>query len=204
MGRTKALLPLPGGGCFLTRLASTLSAAGIERIIAVVGYDSAAIRAAVGGDHGGRPGVNVAAAGHSRRAALHLVENPDPTRGQLSSLVAGLDSLEPEPHSAVLVTTVDLPLVVAATVRRVLDAWRASGAAIVRPARAGRHGHPVIFGAALFAELRAADASEGARAVLRAHAGEILDVPVDDPGAFDDIDTPADYERLTGLPFPHL
>jgi molybdenum cofactor cytidylyltransferase len=180
MGRTKALLPLPPGDWFLGRLHGTLLAAGVEEIIAVIGHDTEAIEAAVS----------------AANLGLRLVRNRDASRGQLSSLIAGLDALPPGDATAVLVTPVDLPLVSAATVRRVLDAWKASGAPIVRPERRGRHGHPVIFGASILPELRAADLRAGARPVIQAHRGEILDVPVDDDGAFEDIDTPEDYARI--------
>jgi molybdenum cofactor cytidylyltransferase len=111
----------------------------------------------------------------------------------------GLEALAGLSAEAALVVPVDLPLVSAATVCLVLRGWRAAGAAIARPVRSdGRHGHPVVFAARLFPELRAADPAIGARQVLRAHAAEVLDVPVDDEGAFEDIDTPADYERLVG------
>ena len=82
------------------------------------------------------------------------------------------------------------------TVSRVVAAWRAGRAPIVRPMCGGRHGHPAIFGASLFGELRAADTRVGARAVLSVHAAEILDVPVDDAGTIDDIDTPEEYDRV--------
>ena len=51
----------------------------------------------------------------------------------------------------------------------------------------------------MFGDLRAADPARGARAVIAAHSSEVLDVPVDDSGAIQDIDTPEDYERCTGL-----
>ncbi len=180
MGRTKALLPLPVGDWFLGRLHATLRAAGVEDIIAVIGHDAEAIEAAVS----------------AANLGLRLVRNPAPSRGQLSSLIAGLEALPAGEASAVMVTPVDLPLVSPATVRRVLDAWQATGVAIVRPERGGRHGHPVIFGASILSELRAADLTAGARSVIQAHRGEILDVPVDDDGAFEDIDTPEDYARI--------
>lgn len=182
MGRPKALLPLPGGDCFLTRIAATLGAAGIGQVIAVVGQDEAPIRGML----------------RERPAAIRLVRNPDPSRGQLSSLVAGLDALSSGDSSAVLVTTVDLPLVSADTVSAVVAAWRSARAVIARPAFGARHGHPVIFGAQLFEELRRADPALGARAVLERHRAEIVDVPVDDPGAYEDIDTPEDYRRIIG------
>ena len=183
MGRPKALLPAGEGLTFLQRLASTFATAGLDTVVAVVGNDAAAIE------------------DHAARAALQarLVRNPRPERGQLSSLIAALDALEGLSLEAVAVLPVDLPLVSAATVAQVLTAWRSSSAPVARPVRAdGRHGHPVVFAARLFPELRAADLATGARQILRSHADEILDVPVSDEGAFEDIDTVADYERLIG------
>jgi molybdenum cofactor cytidylyltransferase len=98
----------------------------------------------------------------------------------------------------VLMTLVDVPLVSPATCARVIAAWRESRAPIVRPARGDEHGHPVIFDRAIFAELRAADPQHGAKTVVRAHAAQILNVPIDDEGAFADADTEADYQSLLG------
>jgi CTP:molybdopterin cytidylyltransferase MocA len=47
--------------------------------------------------------------------------------------------------------------------------------------------------------LRHADPAHGAKPVVRGHASTTGDVAVDDPGAFIDIDTPEDYERLPAL-----
>ena len=103
------------------------------------------------------------------------------------------------PARAIVMAPVDLPLVAPTTVRAVIEAWTRSGATVVRPSRRGRHGHPVLFDARVLGELRAAALSVGARAVVRAHAAESLDVEVDDPGAFEDVDTPEDYRRVFGI-----
>jgi molybdenum cofactor cytidylyltransferase len=179
MGRTKALLPLPGGQTFLGRLDSTLRAAGIEDIVAVIAHDAEAIQAAAA----------------AARLGLRFARNPHPSRGQLSSLLVGLAAI---PAGPVLVTPVDLPLVRPDTVRRVIEAWQATGAPIVRPELGGRHGHPVILAEGILEELRVADLAAGARPVIQAHRSEIVDVPVDDEGAFDDVDTPEDYARIAG------
>jgi molybdenum cofactor cytidylyltransferase len=84
-------------------------------------------------------------------------------------------------------------------VRQVLEAWARSGAPIVRPSWRGRHGHPVLFDARVLPALRAADVTAGARAIVRAHASEVCDVEIDDPGAYEDIDTPDDYRRVFGV-----
>ena len=100
--------------------------------------------------------------------------------------------------AGVLVTLVDVPLVSAATVRAVIDRYRRSRAAVVRPTSGARHGHPLLIDRSLFPELRAADPSTGAKLVVRAHASPEGDLDIDDEGAFTDIDTGADYERITG------
>ena len=187
MGRCKALLPAGDGRSFLARLTSTLADAGASPTVAVVGgNDAAIVRAVVQRD----------------RLPIELVENPDPSRGQLSSLLVALTRLEGRRPEAALVIPVDLPLVAADTVRRIVDGWRQTRAPIVRPARRGRHGHPVLFDASVFPDLLAADPAVGARSVVRAHADRLLDVPTDDPGAFEDIDTPEDYRRVFGVGVP--
>jgi CTP:molybdopterin cytidylyltransferase MocA len=185
MGRPKALLPAGGGGTtFLDRIVATLSQAGLESVTVVVGADAPQVRAAIA----------------ASRAPLEVVENPDPSRGQLSSLRIALAALDAAEVEAVLVLPVDQPLVAAETVRRVIGVYRETHAPIVRPSRGHRHGHPVIFDRSLFDDLRRADLSRGARDVIAARRDAAVDVPVDDEGAFVDIDTPEDYERVFGAP----
>ena len=185
MGRTKALLRVgPSQETFLMRIIRVLREGGVDAIVVVIGGDAAAVRASL-----------------PRSDALAAIENPRYEEGQLSSLLVGLAAVEQrhDDVDAVMVTLVDLPLISAATVRSVLDAYRANpDAPIVRPRRAGRHGHPVIFNRSIFGELRRADPSQGAKPVVHAHAAEEVNVDVDDDGAFIDIDTPEDYERFIG------
>ena len=56
----------------------------------------------------------------------------------------------------------------------------------------------MIFDRSVFDELRSADPSVGAKAVFAAHRDRVLDVEVEDAGAFEDIDTPEDYQRVLG------
>jgi CTP:molybdopterin cytidylyltransferase MocA len=130
---------------------------------------------------------------------VRVVRNPRVDDGQISSLLVGLDVVERECPDApgTLMTLVDLPLIAPHTVRSVIEAVERSPASpLVRPTRGDRFGHPVYFGRALFPEFRAADPSLGAKPVVRAHASEQRTVPIDDDGAFADVDTPEDYERL--------
>src|SRR5438034_23030 len=180
MGRPKALLPLGPGETFLTHIVSTFRAAGVEDVLIVVGHEAQTVVDAVE-----RAGV-----------MARFVLNPDFEKGQLTSLLAGLRAIDRPGVVAALVTLVDAPRVEPATVRAVLDRYRHTHAPIVRPVNGARHGHPVLIDRSLFGDLRTADPSRGAKAVVRAHASAAGDVEVEDEGAFADIDTPAHYEAL--------
>jgi molybdenum cofactor cytidylyltransferase len=181
MGRPKALLPIAADGTtFLERLVRTLRAASVDDVIVVVGYDADLVRGLI----------------ESAGLAVRTTDNREPSRGQLSSLIAALEVADRPGVQAVLVAPVDQPLVAVETVRRLLDVYHRTRAPVVRPAREGRHGHPVIFDRSLFDECRRADPSAGAREVIQRHRSDAIDVTVDDEGAFLDIDTPEAYERV--------
>jgi molybdenum cofactor cytidylyltransferase len=184
MGSPKALLAAPDGVPFVVRIVRAFEEAGVERVIVVTGRDHVAI------DHAVRSDARAA------RVAT-CVRNPDPSRGQLSSLLTGLDAVDDAHTAAVLMTLVDVPGIEPSVVRRVIDVWQRTGAPIVRPARGDDHGHPVLFDRRLFSELRAAPLEAGAKSVVRAHEREIWNEPVDDDGCLTDVDTPEDYDALT-------
>jgi molybdenum cofactor cytidylyltransferase len=179
MGSAKALLPL-GPETFLTRIVATLREADIDDVVIVLGHDAEAIRAAL----------------EVRGVDARLVVNAGYDAGQLSSLVAGIGVVDRPGVEAALVTLVDVPLVSPATVRAVVDRYRATHAAIVRPARDGRFGHPMIVDRSLFAAFRTADPTQGAKPIVRAHATPEGAVEVDDEGAFVDVDTPGEYQSI--------
>ena len=182
MGEPKALLPDPDGRPFVARILRSLLAAGVTDVVVVTGRDHEAIVNAVQQDG---PAV------HPRFA-----RNPDPGRGQLSSLWTGMDAVLTPGSEGLMVTLVDVPMVDVSTIASVIETWRRTRAPIVRPAAGNRHGHPVIFDRSVFSELRDASVEEGAKAVVRAHERHVVNVPVTDEGCLLDIDTRADYEAL--------
>jgi CTP:molybdopterin cytidylyltransferase MocA len=180
MRRSKALLPIgESGDTFIARLISTFRSAESDDVIVVLRPDDVLLRTAVEYD------------------AARIVENPDADRGQLSSVIAGLDAVDRPGVNAILVMPVDIPLVRVETIRAVKAAFLASAAPVARAVHEGRHGHPVIFARRVFDELRRADPHTGARAVVHAHAHDLLNVEVDDPGILRDVDTPDDYDQMS-------
>ena len=183
MGQAKAALPFgQTGETVLSRIVSVLLAGGVPRVAVIAGAHIDAVRRAM----------------PPRERRARVVEHPGWEQGQLSSLIAGLNALDDPLLEAVLVTPVDVPLVSSTTVAAVINAWRRTHAPIVRPVDGDRHGHPVIFDRSVFADLRSANPNVGAKAVFATHRDRVLNVEVKDAGAFEDIDTPADYKRLFG------
>jgi molybdenum cofactor cytidylyltransferase len=185
MGRPKALLRVgPDGPTFVHHIATALLEGGVADALVVGRDDDDALRAEV----------------EALGPPVRFVVNAHADEGQLSSVIAGLNAADHPGIIALLVTPVDLPLVVPATVRALLDAFSSTRAAVVRATHKGQHGHPVIFARAVFDELRRADRALGAKSVVQAHARELVDVDVDDPGVLHDLDEPDDYERLFNRP----
>ena len=181
MGVPKAFLRTPDGRTFVRRLMLTLRQAGIDSLVVVGRPEDAALREEV-----------------EQEAGRYVANADADAGGQLSSLIAGLDAVDRAEIGGVMVTPVDAPLVSTETVTTLLAVFDTTFAPVVRPRHRGRHGHPVIFSRALFAELRGADRTLGAKAVLRAHETAIINVDVDDAGVLDDVDTPESYRSLIG------
>jgi molybdenum cofactor cytidylyltransferase len=180
-GRSKALLPVePAGPTFAAQLISRFRAAAVDDVLVV-----------------GRPGD--AALRHVVEASgARFIVNAHADRGQLSSLVAAIDAIDPQGVRGVIVMPVDIPLIAVLTIATVRDAFLNGTSPIARATHHGRHGHPVIFGSVVFEELRGADPNTGAKAVVHAHADQILNVEVDDPAVLRDVDTRQDYRELFG------
>jgi molybdenum cofactor cytidylyltransferase len=179
-GRPKALLRLDERDCFVTRIIRTFGDAGIRDIVVVVGHEAALVEEAV----------------EQSGLGARCVLNADYVQGQLSSIKAGLDAVDRAEVEAVLLALVDAPLFDASTVRALVERFDATGRPVVRAVHGGAHGHPVLIGRSLFAQIGQADPDRGAKPIVRAHASAEGDVEVDDAGAFVDIDTPEDYQRL--------
>jgi molybdenum cofactor cytidylyltransferase len=181
MGYPKPLLDI-GGRTFIEHISETMLAV-VPRLVIVIGAHRERVRAAIPHD-----------------ARIAIVENPNYAHGQLSSLQAGLDALQPDTAGA-LVHLGDHPLVRVETFRAIVDWYNRSGKPIVIARHDGHRGHPLIFDRAIFGELRSAPEEEGARYVVNADASRLAYVDLQDPGINLDLDTPADLARV-GLRLP--
>jgi CTP:molybdopterin cytidylyltransferase MocA len=178
MGSPKALLDYHGES-FVGRLVRIFSGVS-DPVIVALGHGADTLRAHV-------------------PAAAQVVVNPDPERGQLSSLQIALEAV-PAEASGFLFTLVDCPAVRESTVAAVIRAFeqRRESCQVVIPRYNGRRGHPVCVARELVAEFLALPPTAETREVINAHADSIFYLDVDDPGILADADDPAAYARLTG------
>ena len=119
-----------------------------------------------------------------------VVLNKNWEKGQLSSLRAGIRSLEGLDTDGIVLCPIDHPLVSARLVSDLVERFYAEKKAIILPTYEGRRGHPVIFASSLYAELLTSPEDKGARAVVWAHAADILEVPTDEEGVVLNINDP--------------
>jgi molybdenum cofactor cytidylyltransferase len=179
MGRPKALLRYREG-TFLEHLIEVTRDPRVAVTRVVLGAGADAIRTAAKLD----PSI--------------VALNPDWEKGQLSSIRAGLRSLAEIDIDGIVLCPVDHPLVSARLVRELVARFYESKKAIVLPTFDGRRGHPAIFSKALFGELLAAPEDKGARAVVWAHSGEVLEVPTEEEGILLNVNDPDMLERAIG------
>lgn len=182
MGYPKPLLEI-GGRTFIEQIAEKMLAV-VPRLVVVIGAHRDRVRAAIPPDE-----------------RIAIVENPNYSRGQLSSLQAGLGVVRPD-SAGVLVHLGDHPVVRVETFQAIVDTFNRTGKVIVIARHDGRRGHPVIFDRALFGELLSAPEEEGARYVVNADASRVAYVDLDDPGINLDLDAPADLTRAGLAPPP--
>jgi molybdenum cofactor cytidylyltransferase len=130
-----------------------------------------------------------------------VIVNPDPDRGQFSSLQIGLHEVLNRGRDTAMITLVDRPPASPATIQILREAFEAAENDIwaVVPEFSGKHGHPYIAGRELIEAFLQASPVASARDVEHAHQPHIVYLHVDDPSVVLNINTPDDYAKLAML-----
>src|SRR5256885_8211786 len=191
MGSDKALLPWPpptagqppSNHTFLSSAIRSLAPA-TDFILVVAGRNEAALAPIV----------------YANGASL--VTNPDPSRGQFSSLQAGLHEVLNRGRDAAMVTLVDRPPANPSTLQILRNAFETTQPTIwaVVPEFSGKHGHPYLVGREMIEEFLRVPATSTARDIEHEHQQHIHYVGVEDPLIVANINTPEDYARLAAHP----
>jgi len=187
MGRDKALLPWQNTN-FLGAAIEMLFAS-TDLVIVVGGANVGSLKSEI-----------------YRRGAF-LTINPDPSRGQFSSLQTGLQEVLNRGRDAAVVTLVDRPPISSATVAALTESFRIESRAgkwaivpeVIDPATGmAKHGHPIILGREMIEFILKAPVTNNARDVMHAHQDRIRYVTVEDDNTIRNVNTPEEYAALLG------
>ena len=151
----------------------------LDEVVVVVGHEAEAIRR------------------HVTLQRARFVVAPDFHEGCTSSIRAGLEALHPQSAAVVLILG-DQPGVESKTIASIVEGWRHTQRPIVRVSYRGRSGHPMLFGKALFGQLKALHGDKGVWKLCDAHPERVHEVEIDHPYP-GDVNTWEDYTRLTSV-----
>lgn len=186
MGRDKALLPWPpvpegqfSKDTFLSAAIQSL-ALPTDFVVVVAGENEAAL----------------APIAYANGASI--VVNPDPGRGQFSSLQIGLRQVLNRGRDTAIVTLVDRPPARPATVQALRDRFEEAPRSIwaIVPEVAGKHGHPYVAGREMIEKFLQADVTSAARDIEHLFQQHIEYFAVDDPFVAMNVNTPEEYAAL--------
>jgi molybdenum cofactor cytidylyltransferase len=175
MGTNKMLLQL-GGTSMVRRAVTTALSAGLDPVVAVVGHESDRIRAELSG------------------LPCTAVENAGYARGMNTSLRAGIRALPDDVEGAVVLLG-DMPLVNAEMLRCLAEGYRRDRAKLLVSTYGEVLAPPILYGRALFGELRALDDEACGKSVVKRHRKEAMELPWP-AERLTDLDVPEDLQRI--------
>ncbi|MFQ5918661.1 MAG: NTP transferase domain-containing protein [Thermoplasmata archaeon] len=177
MGRPKPLLEVDGRR-LLERVLGAVRGSGAEEVVLVLG------------SHADRVLEEVPLDG------AKVVVNERYPEGLSTSIRAGIHALSAEAESSFVVLA-DQPFLQPETLDAISEEWRATHAPILIPTFQGVRGNPVLLDRSVFDDVEEITGDRGCRSIFGDYKGEIVEVPVSDPGVLLDIDTEDQLTRVT-------
>ncbi|MGO4525713.1 NTP transferase domain-containing protein [Microvirga sp. 2MCAF35] len=130
---------------------------------------------------------------------VHIVRNAAFMDGLSTSLKTGFAALPSEAQAAVVLLG-DMPLVKTSLIDTLVLEWQRMGAPMALvPTIDGRRGNPVVLSRDLAGQIEQLSGDSGAGPILRGRS-DVLEYPVDDPAILQDVDTRADFGRVSREP----
>ena len=179
MGQPKALLRI-NKMTFIHHIIECVESAGLQNNVIVLGFEPKKIQHSLV-DFSGT-----------------VIVNDQWEQGQLTSIIAGINSITSKKCIGAMICPVDHPCITSELVKKLFEVSLQHKGMIIIPVYQGKRGHPVIVPSELFSEICSASLQVGLRQVIHAHEQEIITVPTDEQGILVNIDTPEDYQKYIG------
>ncbi len=177
-GVPKCLLSLDGVP-LIRRHLSAMRETGIAKVVVVTGYYHGQIEAVIAG------------------AGAVIARNPQPERGQQSSVHVGIETLGPQ-FDLVMISLADQPLVGSDELAELIAAFstRTSGTQILYPSVRGERGNPVLFSGELIGQMLASAVPLSPRKFMDANPALVQVHETDNQNFVLDLDTRDDVEAF--------
>jgi len=167
----KLLVRLPDGRALVAATVDHALAARADLVVVVTGHEADAVRDMLAG------------------RSVRFVHADAFATGMAASLKAGIAAL-PDDVAAAIICLGDMPLVDAATLDRLIEAYDPDEErAIVVPTHHGRRGNPILWDRRFFGEIASLDGDAGARRILAQHVEQTAEVEMPDDSVLRDFDT---------------
>ncbi len=176
MHKNKLLLPYRGKP-IVEHVVRALENSQVGEMVIVIGHEAEKIREAL------------------RDYSVKWVLNEQYSKGMSSSLKAGVQAISSSAEG-MLISLGDQPLVSAAEIDLLIDAFKQSGKKIIVPVFEAKRGNPVLFHCQYKEEMMKIQGDKGGRDLLKTNAAEVFAVEMPTDHVLRDIDLPADYEKI--------
>ena len=177
MGRPKQLLRVHGQ-TLLDRILREALNSELDKIFLILGYQARKIKRTLGQSLVHRK--------------LQVIENRQYAQGISSSIIAGLSEIEAN-YEHMMILLADLPHSNSRLINLLISGYLEAGLPMGAIQVKSKRSHPVIFGKALYRELRKLRGDVGAKSLFEKFSDRVCMV---EPGFYyndRDIDTPEDY-----------
>jgi molybdenum cofactor cytidylyltransferase len=129
---------------------------------------------------------------------LYWLVNYAADRGQSTSIIAGLWSVDPRSEGALFIVG-DQPMIRRELINALIERFEKSSALIVAPSFQGHPRNPVLFRRNLFPDLLRLKGDRGGRGLIETYRDKTDLIEWSDETPFMDLDVREDYEKLKGL-----
>lgn len=127
---------------------------------------------------------------------IELIHNSNSREGIASSIRAGVRAASKNVDGW-LICLGDMPRIQPETLRKLTAEFYKNPGKIIIPCHDEKRGNPVLFDQRFRENLLALHGDLGGRQIILKHPESVVEVEVDDPGIWLDVDTKADYEELS-------
>lgn len=124
--------------------------------------------------------------------SVEVVRNPDPARGQPSSVRLGMQAIGAD-FDAIIMMLCDQPLINANDIKMLLEGFcQSAGGEILVPQVNGQRGNPIVVSGQAMAQMLGADETMYCRRFMDENPGTVCFMQTENAHFIADLDTPAD------------